>query len=157
MINLETGDGAYQLTTNNFYSESNRNFYFPLLEQQQCASPTSACGRKKEEMQAAAALGDYFQIRHFDVPNDVNIAFVYVVVNLILLELHQAIHGVPDGFLRLKLLLKIIHYKYFSYQKFFGLQLLYRGRELADLGFHINFKETDREKYVEYSVRLING
>ena len=39
----------------------------------------------------------------------VNIAFVYVIADLLLLELHQQIHGIPDGLFRLKLLLRVIN------------------------------------------------
>ncbi|CAD7963575.1 unnamed protein product [Amoebophrya sp. A120] len=76
---------GYQLTTNNFYSaHGNRNFYGPLLEYDTIVSRT------------------------FALPDEVSICCAYVIANLLLLELHQSVHAVPDGFQRLKLLVSLL-------------------------------------------------
>eukprot|EP00392_Amoebophrya_sp_AT5.2_P002210 g2215.t1 len=70
-----------QLTTNNFYTaHGNRNFYGPLLE------PGS------------------ISVKQLQLPDELSCVFVYQMASLVLLELHQAIHFIPDGFARLKFL-----------------------------------------------------
>lgn len=117
--------GLLQLTTNNFYEEAgNRNFYQPLLESSR------------------------IQFRQAQIPNDISIAFVYVLADLILLQLHHSVHGIPDGFNRLQLICTILeHRKVRALHPYIAVQLLYRGRELTTLVSFIDLGSINRTEY----------